>query len=159
MSKKKKTVGEEALKLQQKDEKINPIELQRAIHKGHKNEDSFEYQIYLTLERGKKETDGDFYVVVLFKKERLLQNVIRQYFFYRLSCPTPEFDQIVYKYHRKDDRLDFMWVIPDQTHVMHLAEIEHQIDPEQLQLIQFIKDFKSGKLDQLSARENNEIIA
>ena len=152
----KKSVGEYSYELQQKpDEKINPIELQREIHKGNSSDDSFENQVRIAVERGEKDFDGDFYVVVLFKKERLLKNVVRQYFFPRQSCPTPEYDQIVYQYLRKSRELKFQWVIPDKQSTIDLPLMKSKLPPEQQQLVKFAEDFNSGKLDRLCERLNN----
>jgi len=152
------TVGEAALDLQKKaDEKINPIDLQREIHKGNKQEDSFENQVRLAVERGAKEIDGDFFIVVLFKKERLLQNIIRQYFFPRKSCPTPEYDQIVYKFFKKEEKLEFIWVIPDKATVKSLPLVAEGIPPDQKELFQFVQDFRSGKLDKLCEKLNKNL--
>ena len=120
--------------------------MQRQMHKGNKSEDSFENQVELAVKSGKKDFDGDFFVVVLFKKERLLRNVIRQYFFTRESCPTPSFDQIVYKYFRTDSKLDFLWVVPDKQTVIDMVLIGHELPKEQQDLVQFARDFNSGKL-------------
>jgi len=142
------TVGKIALDLQKKtDEKINSIDMQRQMHKGNRSEDSFENQVELAIENVKKDFDGDFFVVVLFKKERLLKNVIRQYFFTRESCPTPQFDQTVYQYFRKDSRLDFLWVVPDKQTVFDMVMIGDRLPKEQQDLVQFARDFNSGELN------------
>ncbi len=155
------TVGEAALKLQESAEKINPIELQQAIHKGNTEDDSFESNVIKAVERGKKElpTDADFYIVVLFKKERILHNVLRQYFFPRISCPTPEWDQIVYHYHAKEERLDFLWVVPDKDNCYNMATYKDHLPIEQQQLCEYASDFLSGKLDQRCALLNGELEA
>ncbi len=153
-----KSVGSYSYELQQKaDEKINPIELQREIHKGSASDDSYENQVMIAVERGRKEFDGDFFVVVLFKKERIMQNVVRQYFFPRRSCPTPEYDQVVYRYFHKDDKLDFLWVIPDKASTIELPLIKFQLPPEQQAFISYIEDFNSGKLDRLCEKLNLKI--
>ena len=152
----KKSIGEYSYELQQKpDEKINPIDLQREIHKGNSNEDSFENQVRIAVERGEKDFDGDFYVVVLFKKERLLKNVVRQYFFPRQSCPTPEYDQIVYLYMRNPQELKFLWVVPDKKSTIELPLMKSQLPREQQELIKFSEDFNSGRLDKLCENLNN----
>lgn len=156
-SKDKKTVGEHSYELQQKeDEKINPVDLQREIHQGNTDEDSFENQIRLAVKRGDNEEDfiGDFFVVVLFKKERLLQNVVRQYFFPRQTCPPPDFDQVVYHYHRFAQKLEFLWVIPDKNTCIELPLIKNQLPHEQQQLLGFIHDFRTGKLDKVCEKLN-----
>ncbi len=151
----KKTVGKYAYELQQRpDEKINPIDLQRQIHKGNSNEDSFENQVRLAVERGEKVFDKDFYVVVLFKKERLIQNVVRQYFFSRISCPTPEYDQVVYHYFPMEEKLEFLWVVPDKQSTLTLPFMGAELPLEQQQLVQFARDFNSGELDKKCEKLN-----
>lgn len=153
-----KKIGAYALELMgKKDEKINPIELQRQIHKGNKDEDSFENQVLTAIRRGRDQLSGDFYVVVLFKKERLLQNIVRQYFFPRKSCPTPEYDQVVYKYYRDSEKIEMLWVIPDKQSTIYLPTIRFYLPPEQSDLLRFIDDFNSGKLDELCEKHNRNL--
>lgn len=155
-----KSVGEHAYELQKKsDQKINPIELQQAIHKGKGDGESFESQIFECIDRGRKIYEKDFFVVVLFKKERALQNVIRQYFIPTLSCPTPQYDQVVYKYFFKEDRLEFIWVIPDQETCLNIPLFDNFLPEEQKTLIQFARDFKNGLLDKKCALLNGENVA
>lgn len=152
-----KTVGQYSYEMQQKpDEKINSIDLQQAIHAGNESKDSFENQVRIAVERGEEELEGDFFVVVLFKKERLLRNVVRQYFFPRKSCPLPEFDQVVYHFHRKTGSLDFLWVVPDQAATVELPQIRSLLPLEQLELLGHIDDFNSGKLDMLCEKLNQK---
>lgn len=152
-----KTVGQYSYELQKKtDEKINPIDMQQAIHKGNTNEDSFENQVRIAVQRGEKEFDGDFFVVVLFKKERLLRNVVRQYFFPRKNCPRPDYDQVVYHYKRHPDRLEFLWVVPDQAATVELPQIKSLLPDEQKELLMMVDKFNSGELDKLCATLNNK---
>lgn len=153
----KKTVGQYSYEMQQKpDEKINSIDLQREIHKGNSSEDSFENQVRLAVKRGEEQFEDDFYVVVLFKKERFLKNVIRQYFFPRQSCPTPEYDQVVYHYFPAMRLLEFLWVIPDKQSTWELSLMGKDFPEEQKQLVQFASDFLNGKLDKLCERLNHK---
>lgn len=161
----KKSVSECAQELVKKgDQKINPIELQQAIHKGNKEESSFENQIYQCLERGIKfyRAKKDFYLIVLFKKERhpkLKGVVVRQMFTHRLSCPTPSWDQVVYKYYCKDDRIEFLWAVPDKESCMNLPLFDNFLPDEQKALIQYAKDFNNGVLDKRCALLNGELVA
>lgn len=145
-----KSVGKYSYELQQKDEKINPVDLQQAIHKGNESEDSYENQVRLAVERGEKELNGDFYVVVLFKKERLMVNVVRQYFFPRKTCPRPEYDQVVYRYYRDSHSLKLVWVVPDKVSCETIPFNKNLLPSDQKEFLQYILDFNSGKLDQLS---------
>lgn len=154
--KKQETVGKMSWEAQQKsNEKLNAIDLQRAMHEGNTSEDSFENQVRLAVERGKKELPADFYVVVLFRKERLMKGVIRQMFFPRISCPTPEYDQIVYHYFLKSDKLELLWVVPNKQSTWDLPLMQKELPEDQQELVQFAKDFNTGKLDKLCERLNS----
>jgi hypothetical protein len=152
---KEKTVGEEAIALQVKDDKIDSIELQRDIHKGSNSKKSFEEEIWEAVDRGKRDAtiEGNFYIVVLFKKERHLQNIVRQYFFYRQSCPSPDFDQTVYKYHPRGDELEYLWTIPNNAACVFLPANKFRLPPEQLPLLEMVEAFRRGDLDKLAATQ------
>lgn len=106
----KKTVGAASLEVLEK-EPFNPdVEAQQRAMLS-----DFESNFHQAFTRGKAQFLGDFYVVVITKKERLLENVLRNYFLVRESCPTPDFDQIVYRYDKKQDMIDLLWTIPNQT--------------------------------------------
>ena len=147
---KNRTVGQYSYELLQKNDKINPIDLQRQIHKGNTSKDSYENQLLQALERGKSLYEQNFFLVVLFKKERLMINTVRQYFFPRRSCPTPEYDQVVYFYKRKSDNLFFIWIVPDKETCKMLYSQRKNLSPEFSELVRFVADFKSGKLDKIS---------
>lgn len=99
---------------------------------------------------------GDFYVLVVTKKERLLSNVLRNYFFGRFSCPTPEYDQVVYKYHRKDNRLEFLWVVPCKETCEVMKRFPLDVPPEESELRDFVLSFEDGSLLKLSKKLNGE---
>lgn len=163
MSKKKvnpvETVGKLAIDLQKKrDLKIDSIELQKEIHKGNFSKRSYEEEVWETIKRGCQDETikGNFYIVVLFKKERLLQNVVRQYFFYRKSCPTPEFDQTVYRYQPKADSIEFLWTIPNNAACLTLPSRKNDLPIDQQWLISMIESFQDGDLDRYADRLNDE---
>ncbi len=109
------------------------------------------------VERGKKEQPSeDFYIVVLTKRERLMQNVFRHYFFTRMSCPTPDYDQAVYHYSAAKDEVEFLWVVPDPVTIRFFMENSFEIPPEDRCLLQFILDFNDGTLDKLARSRNGE---
>ena len=99
----------------------------------------------------------DFYVVVLTKREKLTPNVFRHYFFGRLSCPTPNYDQILYSYSYKDDQLLFLWVIPDRGVCMHYTQNPALVHPEEMGLLKHVLDFKDGTLFRIAQHRNGEL--
>lgn len=148
----KKTVGHHALELQQKTpDTQDPIELQREMHT------DYDDNIQMCIGRGQKDMDGDFFVVVETKKERLMPNVLRNYFFYRHSCPTPTTDQTVYKYHADDNRIEFLWVVPSKDTCLLMKQNALHVPPEEKELLKFVLDYSDGTLLQRAKKENKEI--
>lgn len=145
------TIGKISQELLQKEpDTRDPIELQREIHK------SYEANIMECVENSKKTYPNDFYVVVETKKERLMPNVIRNYIFARHSCPTPSYDQTVYKYHRKEDRVEFLWVIPSKDTCELLRNNALLVVEDERQLLNFVLDFYDNTLLRLAKKLNNE---
>ena len=155
-----KTVGEQALEAQKNDVQSDYIELQKEIHQGSNSKKSYEEEVWEAVDRGRKDDHmpDDFFVVVLFKKERHLQNIVRQYFFYRQSCPTPEYDQTVYLYEKSKDALNFMWCIPNNATVLNLTTRSKELPFDQQWLADMCKAFTTGELDKWCEQLNQKIL-
>jgi hypothetical protein len=148
----KDTVGEISSKLIVKEpETKSPIEQMR------ENLTDYDLNIHECIQRGKQDIPGDFYVIVITKKERLMQNVMRNYFGFRLSCPTPDYDQTVYKYTREGDQVEFLWVIPDKQTCILLIEHRLEVPPEEYQLLQCVLRFATGDLMKTAKLLNGEL--
>jgi len=149
---KDKTIGQITKEImEQAHQPVSPIDVEREAHK------DYEKHVYEAVDRGKKDFDGDFFVVVLTKKERLLELVLRNYFFVRKSCPTPEYDQTVYHFHRKEDVLEFLWVLPSRDTCQLFLENIDKIVPEERWLLGLIIKDRDGDLLALSKKLNNEV--
>jgi hypothetical protein len=98
----------------------------------------------------------DFYVVVLFKVDRLLHNSVTPYFFARRSCPTPVYNQIVFKYHTNSGQLQYLWNIPNEQlyHYILANRVEASVDNRQL--LQFCLALEDGSLLNFVKKENGE---
>jgi hypothetical protein len=144
------TVGKISSELLQKaPDSRDPIEIQREIHK------SYEKEFVECMRRGRLVYTDAFYVVVITKKERLMENVLRNYFTYRVSCPTPEYDQAVYKIH-KDDKIQFLWVLPSKDTCEMFIRHAGEIVPDERWLLYYILADNNGDLLKLSKQLNNE---
>ena len=155
-------IGKIATDLQKKgDLQSDSIELQREIHKGSNSKKTFEEELMTTVERGMNDPkiEGNFFVVVLNKKERLLQNIIRQYFFYRQSCPSPDFDQSVYRIYRKSGRIQYLWTVPDNVSCNNLPHMKKDLPPEQMQLVYMTEAFNCGALDRYADKISREKVS
>ena len=150
---KKTTVGKEAYdRLIAGPNEAHAIDLEHEMHK------DYESNIIECIQRAKKVLHDPFYVVVETKKERLLENVIRNYFFYRQSCPTPTYDQTVYYVNPKTDVIEFMWVVPSKDTCQMMVDNQTRIHPEEHDLLNFVLLFESGKLLEMARFRNNEFV-
>lgn len=147
----RRTVGQEALDIFVKGDKENsPIELQREMTREY-----YQNLIDCALDNRRKLT-GSFYIVVITKNERLLKNVFRNYFFARKTCPTPDYDQSVFKYNAKSEEIEYIWTVPSQDACIYFMNNFREIPPEEQQLLDFIVAFKTGKLMQKAKKLNGE---
>lgn len=148
---KRNTVGEEALKLLQKE----PV-THTAVDQMREQLDDYEANIHECIRKNKRKFLGDFYVVVITKKEKLMQNVLRHYFFARQSCPTPDYDQAVYRYIKSDDKLDFLWVLPAADAVNFMKNNPHSVSQDKYELLGYVLQFVDGSLLTLAKKLNME---
>jgi hypothetical protein len=119
-----------------------------------------EYEQFLheCVSSGKAQYSGDFFVVVLTKRERLMANVFRNYFFARQSCPTPSYDQTVFHYHREGDELEFLWTLPNPAAIKNLLVHKHELDPSCFELLRMVLAFLDGDLDKKAQVLNGETL-
>ncbi len=101
--------------------------------------------------------EGNFFIVSILKKEKLMSNVIRNYFVPTKTCPTPTYDQTVYRYDSKKENLEFIWIVPDRETCLTFKENVKQIVPAEQGLLKFILDYYNGTLLQLAKRFNSEV--
>ena len=108
------------------------------------------------VENGKKNRFGDFFVEVITKKEKLLSNVLRNYFINRGTCPTPDFDQTVFRYNRADDNVEFLWCVPAPSVCIELMQDIKNTPPEEEELVNTIINFSNGTLLERARKYNKE---
>ena len=99
----------------------------------------------------------DFYVVLLMKTERM-GVVPRTWVLARRSCPTPTYQQHVWKYHHESGTKEFLWGIPDQIlywHIYHNMS-RYLRDQETFALASNVLMMEDGSLEEFVSRENDE---
>lgn len=147
----RETVGKISRDLIQKEpESRDPIELEREMQQDYlKN-------LTMCVEDYRKQSSGDFYVAVLTKKEKLMPNVFRNYFLALQACPTPTWDQSLYKYSHKDENITYMWTIPSKDTCELFLRSKKEVDKSEWGLLNFIIQFYDGSLMQLAKKLNGE---
>lgn len=149
---KKSTVGAAAVALQKKaTSDTHPI-----VDQAQAQLSEYYDNLIKCVKDNKHKYAGDFYIVVLTKKERLLENVLRNYFFARNTCPTPDYDQSVYYYDAAKEEVSYIWTIPDRETCLILLANAADLPKEEWELLEFVNDFASGKLYKLAKSLNKE---
>lgn len=148
---KKETVGKVSLDLMSKaPESRSPIEIEREMQKEYLDE------LIKCVDDHKGIYAGNFFVVVITKNEKLMPNVFRNYFFARSTCPTPDYDQSVFRYNRRDECLEYIWTVPSRDAAHHLKDNALYVAPEEKELLGFILQFADGSLYTLAKKLNGE---
>mgnify|MGYP007071651430 CR=1 FL=1 len=151
MEEKRDTVGKISSDLLSKDMgKINVIDQQREMQK------DYIANLMECVEKNKEHFPGNFFIVVETKAEPLMPNVMRNYFFARWTCPTPTYDQSVFRYNRQDDRIEYLWTLPSKDACYHIKENEAIIDKSEQELKYFVISLFNGSLLCKSKELNKE---
>lgn len=149
---KRETVGKISTDLLRSGDgyQVNPQEIQREVHKDYID------NLIQCYDAHKNIFPNDFFIVVITKRERLMENVLRNYFLARQSCPTTDYDQAVYRYNKKDNELEFLWVIPSKDSCEHLRDNALVVAPEERDLLRFVLEFYDGTLNEIVKKLNGE---
>ena len=106
--------------------------------------------------KNRSSLDGSFFIAALVKKERLLENVLRNYFIPTISCPTPHYDQTVYRYNHEKGGIEHIWTVPDQETCEIFIENRNIIVKAEQSLLRNVLAYSNGSLFGLCKKYNNE---
>ncbi len=150
---KKVTIGKLAYDLM-----VKPQESHNPNEHGNAMLTTFDDDFYSCIkENSKKYTNNNFYIVVITKREPIMNVTLRNYFFARKTCPTPDYDQAVFYYNRSEQSIDFLWVIPDREVCIHLIINALHVAPAEKELLNFVIDYKEGTLSEIAKKRNKEM--
>lgn len=137
-----------------KEQEINElIDVQRTLQKKYID------RLVGSVDQFKKihpDHQKDFFIEVITKPERLFRNYPRTYFVGRKTCPTPFYDQSVYRYNWKDDNIEYLWSLPDLDNANYLASHCLTVPEELKQLMGFVMDYYNGDLFKRCKQLNGE---
>jgi len=104
-----------------------------------KNEDKFQYR--------------DIYVTACFVKWQ-----VKPFLYYRVSCPTPVYNQNVFKYHYLTGSLEYLWTIPGKFKYYHILNNKQRYyeNKETRRSCQFVVLMETGELLKWVKKENGE---
>jgi hypothetical protein len=110
-----------------------------------------------TIDEQCQYTKEDFYIEVLQKHERVLQQAFRPHIMIvHKACPQPAPDQTLFKYRQGDGRIDLIWVLPPEDAIIHLLENFKQVHASEQQLLNYCAMYARGDLWRLMKKFNGE---
>lgn len=148
-----KTVGQIAQELSQKGPEDNTI-----IDQARANLTDYEKNLEEAAKKGHDLFKDPYYVEILVKKETMVKNTLHCVFTQRQSCPTPFYDQIVYRCHWEKGDLEFLWSIPSLETCEVFKMFPNEVPKEEHQLLQTVLDFSNGTLLRKCKQLNGEKI-
>lgn len=152
---KRDTIGKIATDLQTNIIQESAHTISERIQAASPNYKAILHNAYL---EGLKNKPNDFYIELCVKVEKLLWNVDPRWIPHvRDTCPTPCFNQSVYRYNKKDDCLEYMWTIPDIHSCVWMLQNALNLPDEQRELLNYVLDFKDGKLKQICLDLNDKL--
>jgi hypothetical protein len=148
----KETVGKQLFDklMKEKPESVPVMVMSEAMNENHMPE------LLLCVDRSYACFMGDFYIEVLKKREKALGTVFRTYFNPRSTCPTPMFDQDVYKYDKTKGSLDYLWSVPDKDTCYYLRDNIQYVVPEERMLLSYVISYFDGSLLKVCKKLNGE---
>lgn len=166
----RKTVGAIVSDFAQKSpDALDPQEIQRASEReylrelrwcvGHALKEEACIKSCTKECKDRDKLEGDFFVEVILKKEKLLANTLRNYFIARKTCPKPFYDQTVYRYKAESGDISLEWVVPDYDSAETFKENRAIIVPEERELLKYVLAYYDGTLYRMMKEFNNEHMA
>jgi len=118
---------------------------------------SYRDELIKCVENNKDKVDDDLWIDVQKKEERLFKGKThRLYFIAKRACPSPTNDQDVFKYNKKDDKIEYIWSVPDVNTCRQMMADPLGVPADQKCLLNFVIDFKEGKLLERAKKLNGE---
>jgi hypothetical protein len=101
----------------------------------------------------------DFYIVLVPTNERTPEGLPKDLPLVRRSCPTPGYNQNVWKYHHKTGNVEFLWSIPRKLIYwqLYVNRFKYLTDPVMKSRTAFVVSMESGKLLEWVKKENGEL--
>lgn len=136
---------------------VSIVDLQREML----NADEFTKKMLGYIDQGKKAYKRDFYIELNLKREKLIDMAgipqsPRSIPFLKTYCPTPFYDQSVWKYHYKTEKLEYLWTVPDRDTCNYYRKFALQVVPEERELLGYVLSYYDGSLLNKAKELNGE---
>lgn len=124
-----------------------------------RKKDDYLSELIHAAETNRTKFDGDFFIVVNIKLEKIFESalpVFHEYYIAQSTCPTPNYDQTLYKFNAVKEQIEYIWTIPDRETAHYLIANKEIVDKSEHELLNFVLQFADGSLYKLCKKLNNE---
>lgn len=104
------------------------------------------------IDSGKAAYVTDFFIEVCMQDARHLRST-QDHFIVRRSCPLPEFNRIVYRWHYNDNKIEYLWMLPSKYKA--LALYSNLLTPDEAN--NRAREFVMQYMDQSLHKKSDEI--
>jgi len=106
----------------------------------------YESTVLKTIENGKREFNNkDFYVDMVWRQLQDADDVNFVGVAFE-ACPTPHYNQTVYKYHHAADELELMWSLPNEEDCLDMYHNRNSVTPDEWPLMKYVMSFYDRSL-------------
>jgi hypothetical protein len=155
MKKREKTAGQSYMEAQksEKPETVQDLlETQKAASRNYRDE------LFNAVGKGKEAYPQEdiFFIEALTRQDRIMVMAEVTTFIPRITCPTPTFNQSVYRYINSEDILEYGWTIPSKRRCLYYLKNPIGTSEGESMLIKFVHELKDGTLEKLAQTLNKE---
>jgi hypothetical protein len=149
-----KLIKEETLEISRQMSETRLKKLYALTHEARKKDYFSNINFYIVLVPSQK------YTAVQIPGQKLPEMIMEpeDKVFFRRSCPTPAYNQNVWKYHKETDQLEFLWSIPRKniSDDLYRNRNRYLSNPALKSRTSFVVMMESGELEKWVAKENKE---
>jgi hypothetical protein len=119
---------------------------------------SYMDELYSEVEKGKVLFSSlpYFFVQVFTRQDKIMVMTLVSTWQTRETCPTPSFNQTVYRYVKVEDVLEIIWVLPSNERCLYYLQNPIGKDEGERFIIQCVHDLKDGTLEKIARELNKE---
>jgi hypothetical protein len=115
-------------------------------------------ELYSNIEKGKElyPQEPYFFIEVFTRQDKIMLRTLVSTFVARITCPTPAFNQTVYRYIKSEDVLEYVWTVPSNERCLYYLKNPISANEGERALIGFVHDLKDGTLEKIARELNHE---
>lgn len=109
------------------------------------------------VEKDKHTVEQDFFIEACISMHPLMPDVPQFFMISRRTCPTPFPDRAVFHYKKKQDVLEFLWMVPSMEQCEYYIKYRDTLRPDEYEAAHNALDYRKGILLDRAKKLNGEV--